>query len=98
MRSEMSFNVGPAPKAEGPEFKGSPEGLEKNRVSYGILISLGLWTIFCFLGTWIFIYRHHFFFTEEAIFLTFAYTFSWALFIWVIPAIALVMLYLIFSK
>jgi len=98
MENEISFNVGPAPRAEESGSKGSPEGLKKNKVSYCFLISLGLWTIFCFLGTWIFIYRHHFFFAEEAIFLTYVYTFCWALLIWVIPTIAFLLLYLIFSK
>ena len=98
MESEIRFNISRAPRAEGPGFKGSPEDLKKNKASYCFLISLGLWTIFCFLGTWVFIYKHHFFIMEEAIFLTYAYTFSWALLIWVIPAIALVMFYLIFSK
>jgi hypothetical protein len=98
MGSEMSFNVGSAQRAEGAKFEGSPEDLKKNKVSYLFLISLGLWTIFCFLGTWTFIYRHHFFFAEEAIFLTYVYTFCWALLIWVIPAIAFLLLYLIFSK
>lgn len=98
MENEISFNVGPAPRAEESGSKGSPEGLKKNKGSYYFLISLGLWTMFCFLGTWGFIYKHHFFIMEEAVFLTYAYTFSWALLIWVIPAITLVILYLIFSK
>ncbi len=98
MENEMSFNVGPAPRAEVPEAEGARERLGKGKISFCFLISLGMWTIFCFLGTWIFIYRHHFFFTEEAIFLTYVYTFCWALLIWVIPAIAFLLLYLIFSK
>lgn len=98
MENEISFNVGPAPRAEVPEAGGARERLGKGKISFCFLISIAMWTIFCVLGTWVFIYKHHFFFMERAIFLTYAYTFWWALWIWLVPATALALLGLIFSK
>jgi hypothetical protein len=98
MEREISFNVDRAPRTEVSRVEGSPEGLRKNKVSYFFLICLAVWTIFCVVGTWTFVYKHHFFFMEEAIFLTYVYTLFWALFIWVIPAATMVIFYVIFSK
>ncbi len=98
MEREIGFRGDSDSSGEVSRVEGSRQGLRKNTVSYFLLICLGLWTIFCVVGTWVFIYKHHFFFMERAIFLTYAYTFFFSLFLWVIPATALVILYVIFSK
>lgn len=98
MEREICLKADPPARGEVPWVRGSPEALRKNKASYFFLICLGLWTIFCVVGTWVFISKQDFFIMERAIFLTYIYTFAFGFVIWAIPAGVLMILYLILWK